>query len=95
MGDFNDIGSEPLKIPITDSIDLHTFQPKEIKGLLEEYLNECHKSGLRQVRIIHGKGTGTLREIVHSFLRRSPLVLSYHLAPLESGSWGATIVMLR
>lgn len=86
---------EPLRIPITDSLDLHTFRPHEVKDLLEEYLNECVRMGFHEVRIIHGKGTGILRQVVHSALKRSPLVRSFRLAPPEAGSWGATIVRLR
>lgn len=95
MKDFNHKDSEPVHIPVSDTIDLHTFQPKEIKDLLQEYLVECHRLGFSEVRIIHGKGSGTLRGIVHSILRGSPLVLSFHLAPPEAGSWGATIAKLR
>jgi len=81
-----------VRIPIEDWIDLHTFSPKEIPSLLEEYLSECLKKGFREVRIIHGKGKGVQMNIVHSFLRKSPLVESFKLAPPEAGSWGATIV---
>jgi DNA-nicking Smr family endonuclease len=84
-----------VQIPIEDWIDLHTFSPKEIPSLLEEYLLECQKKGLREVRIIHGKGKGVQLNIVHSFLRKSPLVESFQAAPLEAGSWGATIATLK
>jgi DNA-nicking Smr family endonuclease len=84
-----------VHIPIEDWIDLHTFSPKEIPLLLEDYLLECQKRGLREVRIIHGKGKGVQLRIVHSFLERSPLVESYRLAPPEAGGWGATIASLR
>ena len=84
-----------VRIPIEDWIDLHTFSPKEIPSLLEEYLLECQKKGFKEVRIIHGKGKGVQRNIVHSFLERSPLVESFKEAPPESGSWGATIVYLK
>jgi len=82
-------------IPIEDWIDLHTFPPKEIPSLLEDYLLECQIRGFREVRIIHGKGKGIQLRIVHSFLEKSPLVESYRLAPLEGGGWGATIACLR
>lgn len=85
----------PLRIPIEDWIDLHTFSPKEIPSLLEDYLEECFKKGFRQVRIIHGKGKGVQRAIVHSFLEKSHLVDSYRMAPEHQGGWGATIVDLR
>ena len=84
-----------VRIPIEDSIDLHNFQPKEIPSLLKEYLSECQKKGVLEVRIIHGKGKGVQRTIVHSFLERSPLVDSYETAPLEAGAWGATLVYLK
>jgi DNA-nicking Smr family endonuclease len=84
-----------VRIPIEEWIDLHTFLPKEIPSLLEEYLLECQKKGLREVRIIHGKGQGVQREIVRRFLSRSSLVESFRGAPLEAGSWGATLVTLK
>ena len=84
-----------IRIPIEDWIDLHTFSPKEIPSLLEEYLLECQKKGFKEVRIIHGKGRGVQRNIVHSFLEKSPLVESFKEAPIEAGSWGATIVYLK
>jgi DNA-nicking Smr family endonuclease len=87
--------SEPIRIPIEDSIDLHTFSPKEIPSLLEEYLRECIKEGIYEVRIIHGKGTGQQRKMVHSFLQKSSVVESFHLAPPTAGSWGATVALLR
>jgi DNA-nicking Smr family endonuclease len=84
-----------VRIPIEDWIDLHTFSPKEIPSLLEEYLLECQKKGFREVRIIHGKGKGIQRNIVHSFLKKSPLIESFKMAPNDEGSWGATIAFLR
>jgi len=84
-----------VRIPIEDWIDLHTFSPKEIPFLLEEYLGECQKKDFKEVRIIHGKGKGIQRSIVHSFLRKSPLVESFEMAPPEAGSWGATIAVLK
>jgi DNA-nicking Smr family endonuclease len=86
---------EVVHIPIEDWIDLHTFSPREIPSLLEEYLRECQKKGFREVRIIHGKGKGVQREIVHSFLKKNPLVESFEPAPQETGSWGATIAYLK
>ncbi|MEW6376553.1 MAG: Smr/MutS family protein, partial [Thermodesulfobacteriota bacterium] len=83
-----------IKIPIEDWIDLHTFSPKEILSLLEEYLLECQEKGFAEVRIIHGKGKGVQRQIVHDFLKKSPLVASFRQAPPGAGSWGATIVTL-
>lgn len=84
-----------VSIPIEDWIDLHTFSPKEIPSLLGEYLLECQKKGFKEVRIIHGKGKGVQMKIIHSFLKKSPLVLWFKLAPPEAGSWGATLVFLK
>jgi dsDNA-specific endonuclease/ATPase MutS2 len=86
---------EPVEIPIGDSIDLHTFSAKEVPSLLEDYLSESLRAGFREVRIIHGKGKGHLREKVHSFLNKSPLVDSFALADHSAGSWGATVVKLK
>jgi len=85
----------PIRIPIGDSIDLHTFSPREIPSLLEEYVEECIKAGIYEVRIIHGKGMGYQRRRVHSFLSKSPLVQSFSPATPTSGGWGATIALLR
>jgi len=86
---------DPIRIPIEESIDLHTFSPGEIPSLLEEYLQECIRAGIYEVRIIHGKGMGIQRQRVHSFLEKSHLVQSFTLAPPTSGGWGATIAILR
>lgn len=87
--------NDPVAIPITGEIDLHTFRPAEIASLLEAYFNECRRCGLRRVRVVHGKGTGTLRTTVHAQLRRSPVVLTFGPGDESSGGWGATIVTLK
>jgi DNA-nicking Smr family endonuclease len=94
MGDDPHV-QDPIRIPIEDSIDLHTFSPKEIPSLLEEYLEECIKAGIYEVKIIHGKGMGYQRQRAHSFLSKSSLVQSFSIAPSTSGGWGATIALLR
>ncbi len=86
---------EPVRIPITDVFDLHTVQPKEVAAVVEAYLEEANRLGLKALRIIHGRGIGVQREIVRAVLVRTPFVLSYHDAPPEAGGWGATIVRLR
>jgi len=86
---------EPLKIPIDGILDLHTFRPQEVKDLVPEYLHDCQERGILQVRIIHGKGSGILRRVVHSILTRLPLVQSFATADISGGSWGATIVYLK
>lgn len=87
--------SDAVPYPITDELDLHTFRPAEVPVLLEDYFAECLERGRREVRVIHGKGTGALREKVHACLRRSPRVASFRLADETAGSWGATRVSLQ
>ena len=84
----------PINIEIDGELDLHAFSPKDLKTLIPDYLAECQKKGIREVRIIHGKGTGALRRSVHSLLEGNPNVRQYHLAGRNRGSWGATIVIL-
>jgi DNA-nicking Smr family endonuclease len=86
---------EPIQLPITGVLDLHTFKAKDVKDLVPDYLAACHEKGIFQVRIIHGKGTGTLRTTVHSILSKHPLVASFNLDHPEYGGWGATIVWLK
>jgi DNA-nicking Smr family endonuclease len=86
---------EPVAIPITGELDLHNFRPQEIASLLDDYFAECRKRGIGRVRVVHGKGTGTLRETVHAHLRRSPAVAGFGLGDETSGSWGATLVRLK
>jgi len=86
---------EPVEIPITDELDLHTFQPRDVKSLVPEYLIECRKMGFRTVRIIHGKGIGNLRRSVHALLQRDSNVESFTLAGEQLGGWGATMVRLK
>lgn len=85
----------PTEFPIDGTLDLHTFHPGDVKSLVPEYLRECQRQGITDVRIIHGKGTGTLRRIVHSILEKSSIVQSYTLAQGIEGSWGATTVTLK
>jgi len=89
-----DESDEIVHVPITGVLDLHTFRPAEVKDLVPEYLAACQARGIRHVRIVHGKGTGTLRETVHTILRRNPLVRSFRLGDETAGGWGATVVEL-
>ncbi len=86
---------DPVTIPITDVFDLHTIQPREVKLVVEEYLNEAQRLGYQSVRIIHGKGIGVQREMVRTILRRTPFVIDWTDAPPEAGGLGATIVRLQ
>lgn len=86
---------EIVEHPITGELDLHTFRPSEIGSLIPEYFRECRMRGLLHVRVIHGKGTGTLREGVLRLLERLPEVAGYRSGDETSGSWGATWVTLK
>lgn len=85
----------PVHVPIDGVLDLHAFRPEEIKDLVPEYLEECRRRGIFHIRIIHGKGTGTLRTIVHSLLEKNPHVASFKTADWSGGGWGATEVILK
>lgn len=86
---------EPVRIPITDVFDLHSVPPRDVKPVVEAYLEEAHRMGFKALRIIHGRGIGVQREIVRSVLARTPFVESFGDAPAEAGGWGATVVTLR
>lgn len=86
---------EPVAVPITDVFDLHTIQPREVKLVVAEYLNEARRAGFRSVRIIHGKGIGVQREMVRTILGRTAFVIDWTDAPPEAGGLGATIVRLK
>lgn len=85
----------PVEFPITGELDLHTFQPSDLGELIPAYLEAARAKGLREVRIIHGKGTGTLKTTVHALLPRIPGVANFRLGNETSGGWGATLVTLR
>lgn len=84
-----------IVVPITDELDLHTFRPNETASVVDEYLHEARALGLTQVRIVHGKGKGVQRELVHGVLRRHPAVARFVLAGERAGGWGATTVELH
>ncbi|MGD0669413.1 MAG: Smr/MutS family protein [Bryobacteraceae bacterium] len=88
-------GDEPISIPITDVFDLHSVPPRDVKPVVEEYLEQARASGFRFVRIIHGRGIGVQRETVRAILARTDFVTDFKDAPPEAGGWGATIVTLR
>jgi len=91
----NGYGEEAVQLPIEPAIDLHTFAPREVPALLGSYLEECCAAGIREVRIIHGKGIGVQRSIVHALLKKHPLVERFFQAPPEAGGWGATVAVLK
>jgi dsDNA-specific endonuclease/ATPase MutS2 len=83
-----------VRLEITDIIDLHTVNPREVRKVVEEYLLEARARGFRSVRIIHGKGVGVQREIVRGILERTPFVRDWMDAPPQAGGGGATIAHL-
>ena len=87
--------NEEVVCEVGDELDLHTFRPKDIKSLIPDYLDECMAKGFPQVRIIHGKGRGVQRRIVHAALERHVAVESFALAEPGAGGWGATLVILK
>ena len=94
LGEDEDPFDHPVRLEIRDVIDLHTIPPKQVKGVVEEYLNEARARGFRCVRIIHGKGIGVQREMVRKILDRTPFVIGHYDAPPEAGGPGATIAEL-
>jgi dsDNA-specific endonuclease/ATPase MutS2 len=86
---------DPVEIPIDGILDLHTFHPRDVKSLVPHYLELCQEQNILKVRIIHGKGTGTLRRTVHSLLEKNKRVASYRLDDGSGGGWGATLANLH
>ena len=86
---------EPVTVPIEDSIDLHRFQPGEVLEVVDAYLDAAQELGLREVRLIHGRGRGIQRARVQSFLDRDLRVEAWRDAPPGRGGWGATVAWLR
>ena len=87
--------TDPVELPIEDSLDLHSFRPQDVRSVVDEYLTAAHARGFTEVRLIHGRGIGVQRKIVQAVLARHPRVAGYANAPPERGGVGATIVRLR
>ena len=87
--------SEPIPLPIDGVLDLHTFRPQDVKEVVVEYLAACREKGILEVRVVHGKGIGQLRQTVHALLQKHPDVISFALASEAYGGAGATFVRLR
>lgn len=89
--DPDDPFPEPIRLEITDVFDLHTIAPRDVERVVHEYLSEARRAGFRSVRIIHGKGQGVQRRLVHNILARTSFVRDWTDAPPHSGGWGATV----
>jgi DNA-nicking Smr family endonuclease len=85
----------PVVLPVEDALDLHAFAPRDVPDVVRDYLEACVEHGFREVRLIHGRGTGTQRRVVRSVLAAHPLVEEFADSPPERGGWGATVVRLR
>jgi dsDNA-specific endonuclease/ATPase MutS2 len=86
--------AEPVRIAVTDVLDLHSIPPRDVEEVVEEYLAEAKRLGFKALRIVHGRGIGVQRATVRKVLARTPFVAAYGDAPGEAGGWGATIVTL-
>jgi hypothetical protein len=85
----------PVELPVEDFIDLHPFAPRDIPGVVRDYIDAAHAAGFREVRLIHGKGIGVQRERTRSVLGKHPLVESFSDGTADRGTWGATIAKLK
>lgn len=92
---MSDDETDAVELPIDGVLDLHTFDPKDVRQLVPDYIEACLEKGIFRIRIIHGKGKGVLRRIVHSLLTEHPAVISFRLDPDPGSSWGATLVELK
>jgi dsDNA-specific endonuclease/ATPase MutS2 len=95
MDSPEDAPDEPIQIPVTDVLDLHSVPARDVQAVVEEYLSEAYRLGYRALRIIHGRGIGVQRETVRRVLASTSYVADYRDAPMEAGGWGATVVTLK
>lgn len=93
--EFEGCDLSPVPLPIDGVLDLHTFRPSDVKGVVTDFLEACRERGILEVRVIHGRGVGELRRTVHTLLQRNPAVASFAQASVHCGGWGATIVHLH
>lgn len=85
----------PVEVPVEDSIDLHSFPPRDVPDVVDAYLEVAVEEGFTEVRLIHGRGIGVQRDRVQKLLARHPLVTGFHDAPPDRGGWGATVAYLK
>lgn len=91
---MDDEEPEPVALPTEDALDLHSFPPRDVPSVVEEYLLQARAAGLAEVRLIHGRGTGVQKARVQALLARLPFVVAASEAPPDRGGWGATVVRL-
>jgi dsDNA-specific endonuclease/ATPase MutS2 len=92
---MNSESDEPVEIPFSDVLDLHVFAPRDVEGVVEEWLAMAREQECKTLRIVHGRGIGVQRKRVREILARQPDVRDFGDAPVEAGGWGATVVTLR
>ena len=85
---------EPVELPVTSELDLHAFAPRDIPSVVVEYVRACRERGIMRLRLVHGRGKGVQRAVVHRLLARLPGIARFADAPPDSGGWGATVVEL-
>ena len=90
----DDDPEEPVELPITGELDLHAFAPRDVVSVVSEYLDECRRRGILEVRLVHGRGKGVQRAEVRRLLAARTDVAAFEDAPPVSGGWGATLVHL-
>ena len=90
----DDDDAPPFVLPITGELDLHTFAPRDATDVVADYLDECRRRGVLEVRIVHGRGRGVRRAEVRRLLRAREDVASFRDATPGAGGWGATLVSL-
>jgi len=84
-----------VEIPLTGELDLHSFLPREIPSVVEEYVRACRARGVLRLRLAHGRGKGVQRAAVRRTLASLPEVVAFGDAPAIAGGWGATVAELR
>jgi DNA-nicking Smr family endonuclease len=84
---------DPVEIPIERELDLHAFQPRDIPAVVEEFVRAAQHAGLREIRLVHGRGRGVQRGVVQSVLERHPLVTAFW--DDTAAHLGATVALLR
>jgi DNA-nicking Smr family endonuclease len=89
------VADEPFEVPLTGELDLHSFSPRDIPSVVEEYVRACRERGVLRLRLAHGRGKGVQRAVVRRALAAMAEVVSFSDAPPEAGGWGATVVVLR